>query len=40
MALLQELQRLQTKDRRVGRLLEQVTALVEAARDAAGEETL
>jgi hypothetical protein len=34
MALLEELQRLQTKDRRVTGLLDQVTTLLEAAREA------
>lgn len=33
-ALLEELQRLQGKDRRVSRLLEQITTLLEAARKA------
>lgn len=37
MALLEELQRLQRKDRRVGQLLDEVTALLVAAREADGE---
>jgi hypothetical protein len=38
MALLEELQRLEEKDGRVRRLLEQLTALVDALRDAAEAE--
>jgi len=34
MALLEELQRLQSKDRRISELFQQVTALVDAAREA------